>query len=522
MDKEYQGCIYDRPGQVRRSELDLTRDELNHIVTQLPSTPVVLDHDLGLYAGVVTKAWQEPRTGSAYVSFCLDPHSEVGRVAHHRIKNERIRGLSLSHFPSTLKPREVSICSQGARPNTGIINASINPKPSVPIPADVRVIPAPEMADPVAPMNVDGTASASAMDETKTDEELLKAAAKKKKKTSTDEADAEAGDESEHEAEPVGGEDLLAKYFDNTAEKMKEAAASASAASLTASSGSAVPAAPGGLAPMDTDADYQEFLRFKAFKEKNSAAAAAAQAASAKSEPVPPGGPTESKTKAPAQPSAHPSHSTTDPAILSQLKALQEQNDQHRRLLVDARLDRLLARWKANGVIDNSAKSRESMSKFIEKMRKDPEAISELDTLLSMTTKRVRSALPKASKAESADAGDGKEMTTQERAARLMQLRQAHAGIPSRSEAGASSAKGVSATTTPLNNQEVPVNASLESQFQAKHGPLVGTQLARLLTYEPHTHSLKCYPVDSEKKIWTMDPNYAAPKPRASAATAST
>lgn len=460
MDREYQGCIYDRPGHVRRSELDLTRAELAQIVSQLPSTPMVLDHELDLYAGVVTRAWQDPRTGSAYVGFCLDPHSENGQVAYRRIKDQKVRGLSLSHWPSTLKPREVTICSRGARPNTGIINASINSGKPTSIPADVRVIPAPTMADLVAPMSVDST---------ETKEATPAALAAKEEKTAT----------------PNGVEDaLLAKYFDAPA----GSAASSSEA-----------------APMDTDtmAEFQAFQQWKA-QQKAAPAAPAAQP--------------ERGTKRPADDGG------MDPQILNRLRELEETNKQIKqqseavqRQLVDAKLDKYLGRLKANGQIPNNDQGRKGMTKLVEDMRANPDAIKILDGLLAVTQKRARTSLPVASsKAEaSVPAGtSGADLSTEDRAKALLTMKRSGNQLPSMATGGSSAAAStlnVPSMIALSNGKEVPVNASFESHLQSKgHDKLVATQLARMMAYEPYT-SARCVPMDAEGKLWTMDRDF---KPR--------
>lgn len=469
MDREYQGCIYDRPGHVRRSELDLTRTELAQIVAQLPSTPMVLDHELDLYAGVVTRAWQDPRTGSAYVGFCLDPHSENGQVAYRRIKDQKVRGLSLSHWPSTLKPREVTICSRGARPNTGIINASINSGKPTSIPADVRVIPAPAMADLVAPMSVDST-------ETPKDATATAAAKEEKKETAT--------------AAAVATEDaLLAKYFDTPT------------ASTTGSSSEAT--------PMDTDtmAEFQAFQQFKAQQK-------AAVTAAATKEP-------ERGTKRPADDSG------MDPQILNRLRELEETNKQIKqqseavqRQLVDAKLDKYLGRLKANGQIPNTDQGRKGVTKLVEDMRNNPEAIKILDGLLAVTQKRARTSLPSSSsKAEAKTGTSGADMSTEERAKALLTMKrsggqQLPAAMTTGGGAAATAAQNVPSMISLSSGKEVPVNASFESHLQSKgYDRLVATQLARMTAYEPYTTN-RCYPMDAEGKLWTMDRDF---KPRARA-----
>lgn len=115
-DKEYDGLF-------------IRSDEMAKIAALLVGKPLLLEHDEKKRIGVVCHAWKG-KNGSGKVLFEIDTSCDLGKKVHAAIKSRELKDVSLGHIAkldsSTLKvvdkkPVELSICEEGARPQTHII-----------------------------------------------------------------------------------------------------------------------------------------------------------------------------------------------------------------------------------------------------------------------------------------------------------------------------------------------------------------------------------------------------------------
>jgi len=118
MSHRYQGCIYStRPND---PHYQLSRDELASIDSQLKGLPVRVEHcDKSI--GKILRSWID-ESGRSFVEWEMDDDVR-GWGASKLINVGAVAQLSLKHevYPDgTVRAIEVSICEQGARPDTDI------------------------------------------------------------------------------------------------------------------------------------------------------------------------------------------------------------------------------------------------------------------------------------------------------------------------------------------------------------------------------------------------------------------
>lgn len=106
---------YDDP---RAKRLELTRAQLEQMFPRMTDLPISMEHHGGRCGRVIRPYFDED--GSACIEFELDTDSLPGQQAFTYMCCGMI-GLSLSHDANTLDPVEISICLQGARENTGVL-----------------------------------------------------------------------------------------------------------------------------------------------------------------------------------------------------------------------------------------------------------------------------------------------------------------------------------------------------------------------------------------------------------------
>jgi hypothetical protein len=138
LDKELVGSVCVNPPSDRNKPLDddrlISREELADLCATLPAQsvkPVLLEHDVNKQVGVVTAMYQTPETGNTIAKFKLFDNDN-GRAAQQLIDSGKMRGLSLGtdwqRQPNSttrkVKLRELSVCTEGYRADTGIFNAS--------------------------------------------------------------------------------------------------------------------------------------------------------------------------------------------------------------------------------------------------------------------------------------------------------------------------------------------------------------------------------------------------------------
>jgi HK97 family phage prohead protease len=136
--KELCGSVYANPPSDRVKPLtddrEISREELAVLCATLPagpSKPVLVEHDPNKQVGVITAMFQAPQSGTTYARFKLYDTPE-GRQTHQQIEAGRLRGLSLGTdwkrqpglTTREVKLRELSVCTEGYRPDTGVFNAS--------------------------------------------------------------------------------------------------------------------------------------------------------------------------------------------------------------------------------------------------------------------------------------------------------------------------------------------------------------------------------------------------------------
>jgi hypothetical protein len=124
---EYEGVVVFNPPESRSFQgqptpgtpqwFELTRREWAHLSGGCVGSPVRTEHG-GETVGQVTHAFFTPE-GHAAIQFAF-ADSDVGRQARVLVESGLMRGLSLCHDATNMRVMEVSICMQGARPNTGI------------------------------------------------------------------------------------------------------------------------------------------------------------------------------------------------------------------------------------------------------------------------------------------------------------------------------------------------------------------------------------------------------------------
>lgn len=137
----FRGCIhanlrdklsYEGTPKTREQQLEMTHDMMNKVMASLNGVPVSTEHNaLGRCdVGTIDGCYYD-REGKAYVTGLLDSPEKnaAAKMVEACLESGVLTGLSLSHDAVTLKPYEVSLCLQGARPGTGIteiarVNAS--------------------------------------------------------------------------------------------------------------------------------------------------------------------------------------------------------------------------------------------------------------------------------------------------------------------------------------------------------------------------------------------------------------
>lgn len=106
---------YDDPHEKR---LELTRTQLEQMFPRMRDIPISIEHH-GARCGRVLRPYFDD-DGSACIEFELDVDSTLGKQAFLYMCSGMI-GLSLSHDATTLDPVEISLCLEGARANTGVL-----------------------------------------------------------------------------------------------------------------------------------------------------------------------------------------------------------------------------------------------------------------------------------------------------------------------------------------------------------------------------------------------------------------
>lgn len=109
-----------RPPRTREEQLELTQSQLQQIMSSIHGLPVITEHGVlgGQRVGQVVKG--ELVQGSAFVDIQLDDNVN-GETAYHFVSGGILKGLSLCHNSRTLVPAEISLCREGARPGTEIM-----------------------------------------------------------------------------------------------------------------------------------------------------------------------------------------------------------------------------------------------------------------------------------------------------------------------------------------------------------------------------------------------------------------
>lgn len=97
---------------------------LERLIAQAPGLPLRIEHG-SRDVGEVLGARRDSR-GRMEVSFTLKD-DDWGRYARKCIDTGVMAGLSLSHYPDTDRPVEVSLCRQGARDGTGVCVSTTTP-----------------------------------------------------------------------------------------------------------------------------------------------------------------------------------------------------------------------------------------------------------------------------------------------------------------------------------------------------------------------------------------------------------
>ena len=109
---------YSGPPTTREQELEITRAQVQRVMQTLVGVPIRNEHQ-DLEVGRVTEAYFDTG-GNACVRFELCGDPVVTERTERLIQAGWLRGLSLSHDPSTMRAAEVSLCFRGARPGTVI------------------------------------------------------------------------------------------------------------------------------------------------------------------------------------------------------------------------------------------------------------------------------------------------------------------------------------------------------------------------------------------------------------------
>ena len=128
--RHYKGCIAFKPPRTlsyvgepntREQLYEISQQQLQVMFEKMKGLPLCTEHNDSAI-GTVTRAYFDVE-GSAMVDFELFDN-EIGASAAELIGQNIMRGLSLKHNRLTNEPLEVSLCYQGARPNTWIVEAS--------------------------------------------------------------------------------------------------------------------------------------------------------------------------------------------------------------------------------------------------------------------------------------------------------------------------------------------------------------------------------------------------------------
>lgn len=147
---EHWGCIYERPPPKRPGDRDITVHEIKRL--NFVGLPIRVEHFQG-DIGVVTEQRTDPVSGKTDVKFKLHSTPE-GFAAKTLIGSDTIKQLSLKHllYPDRqIVPQEISLCLQGARPNTDIYKHSTALPIEVAMSAETATA-APMATEPVAPV----------------------------------------------------------------------------------------------------------------------------------------------------------------------------------------------------------------------------------------------------------------------------------------------------------------------------------------------------------------------------------
>jgi hypothetical protein len=100
---------------------ELTKPQLQIVLPNCVGKPVRVEHGV-CNVGEIQEAFLN-KHNQASIKFSFH-NSPVGLNAQSLVQSGLMRGMSLSHDSGSLDVREVSICFEGARPNTGVRSAS--------------------------------------------------------------------------------------------------------------------------------------------------------------------------------------------------------------------------------------------------------------------------------------------------------------------------------------------------------------------------------------------------------------
>jgi hypothetical protein len=135
----YIGVVYAHPPEQKQDPIrDLTFDQVRRLTPDLKGLPICDDHRKEYNAskefvlpeyhvGTITNAYFKAEDGNCYVEWHF-ANNAAGKLAQSKVDRGEYQDLSLSHEVNNrtgaIRPLEVSVCKEGARPGTYIINAS--------------------------------------------------------------------------------------------------------------------------------------------------------------------------------------------------------------------------------------------------------------------------------------------------------------------------------------------------------------------------------------------------------------
>lgn len=122
-------CVYARPPTTRTKVTELSARQLGRMVTRLKNLPVAYNHDRSRIVGQVVDSNIKP-DGMTNVGFRIRLDTDEGIKTYQEIKSGKLKCVSLAHEvhdmenEDAVNPVEVSVCEQGMREQSWIINAS--------------------------------------------------------------------------------------------------------------------------------------------------------------------------------------------------------------------------------------------------------------------------------------------------------------------------------------------------------------------------------------------------------------